>query len=543
MNTKRPYEDALQQQMDDLPLPGENQSWQQMEQLLDKDKKRTLPPFFRQYGLLCLLALWFATVMCFVLRRNEMRNKRFAEKQAAATIVATSNAEHFNNNNEATIETKLTKTADRNEAISEAKTKKGINTNNQPADQPTNASNEEKKELPIVKSKLTNKGAKVVLTPSGNGENVGLKQPEPVRKMVYLLTIAKRKKKGEKAIAKDVSSPLGNGLSQGSKKQTQTFSETGKRIAAAKTTKENTESKLIKSNMEVVSNGKNELKQKNVQNDKEALSALDKQGVVVADSTDLKASETTPLSVTKAINKDTGTISKSKTDASLIKSPKAKHGLHLSAGVGVQQQIPLGGQLIRGYGKSGNTNALADYIPSIYLRLEKQEKWFAQAEFSYGAPQPVSEFAYNRKSVLDNNFTAITTTTLRLKKAYYHQLPVSFNYYITPRWSVGAGGIYSLLQRAIFEKEISTKNSHNEQLAFSTQVFPIKGFTDTFLYRSKLHWLLQTTYQSGHFSFGIRYARDAQPYIKYTLPGGEMEERKNWSLEFFARFRLWQSRK
>lgn len=113
MKTKQPYEDAFQQQMDDLPLPGENQSWQQMEQLLDKDKKRTLPPFFRQYGFLCLLALWFIGVMCFVLRRNEMVNKRFAEKQAATSHVAANNEEHFNKNNEAKTESKIIEAVDK----------------------------------------------------------------------------------------------------------------------------------------------------------------------------------------------------------------------------------------------------------------------------------------------------------------------------------------------------------------------------------------------------------------------------------------------
>ncbi len=308
-----------------------------------------------------------------------------------------------------------------------------------------------------------------------------------------------------------------------------------------------TESNLIKSNNGVVSNDKNEIEQKSISNDVQVISLAKAQPVIVADSITARVNSVSSIQVTKAANKDTtphlaeqATTQKS-TAASSNKKPNTQNGLLWSAGVGVQQQIPIEGQMLIGYGKSGNTNALADYIPSLYFRMEKPGKWFAQAEFSYGAPQPVNEFSYNQKSTLDNNFTVITTTTLRLKKTYYHQLPVSFNYYITPKWSVGVGGIYSRLQRAVAEKEISTKNSRGEQLAFSTQILPIKTFTDSFLYQSQLHWLLQTTYQANKFSFGIRYARDAQPYIKYTLPGGEMDERKNWSLEFLVRFRLWQS--
>ena len=558
MKTKLPYEDALQQQFEDLPLPGENQSWQQMEQLLNKDKKRFLPPFFLQYGLLCLLALWFVTVMYFVLRKNEMMNKRLAEKEAAINHVVANNQEHFNDNKKAISEPKMTETAETKEA--EAKEHERTAYNNEPTQLP-NATSEENKEQLNVKSKGINKETKQVLTSSGNEGIVSSKQPQSVGKIVASSIKRKVKRKGGKAIAKDVLALSRNGINVDSK-QAQTFSEatkakrkinTNKAVATDKITKANqtikikpkaneqNEMNLVKNNSGVTDNSKNTNEQKAINNDVHTISPANKQPVIVADSLPATGNNISTIPITKTEKKDTTTIQKTTTIASAIKIPKGTNGLLWSAGAGVQQQIPVGGQMITGYGKSGNTNALADYIPSVYLRMEKLGKWFAQAEFSYGAPQPVNEFSFKRKSVLDNNFTTITTTTVRLKKTYYHQMPLSFNYYILPKWSVGVGGMYSLLQRAVAEQEISTKNRLNEQLAFSTQVMPIKGFTDSFLYKSQLHWLLQTDYQLGKFSFGIRYTRDVQPYIKYTLPNGEMDERKNWSLDFLVRFRLWQS--
>ena len=445
MKTKLPYEDALQQQFEDLPLPGENQSWQQMEQLLNKDKKRLLPPFFLQYGLLCLLALWFVTVMYFVLRKNEMMNKRLAEKEAAITHVMANNPENINKKSEAITESK---TKDIISTKEESETKKKVTDNDEPTHQMPNATNEENKEKLNVKSKGINKVTKQVLTPSGNEGNVSFKQPQSVGKIVASSIKRKVKRKGGKAIAKDVLVFSGNGISVDSK-QAQTFSEAkkakskiiiSKAVATDKITKDNqtinidqkaneqNEMNLVKNNSGVIDNGKNTNEQKGINNDVQIVSPANKQPVIVADSLPATGNNISTIPITKTEKKDTTTIQKTTTIASAIKIPKGTNGLLWSAGVGVQQQIPVGGQMITGYGKTGNTNALADYIPSVYLRMEKSGKWFAQTEFSYGAPQPVNDFSFKRKSVLDNNLTAITTTTVRLKKTYYHQMPLSFNY-------------------------------------------------------------------------------------------------------------------
>ena len=37
MNDKLPYEESLEQQLNDLPLPDEEQSWQKMKALLEDD--------------------------------------------------------------------------------------------------------------------------------------------------------------------------------------------------------------------------------------------------------------------------------------------------------------------------------------------------------------------------------------------------------------------------------------------------------------------------------------------------------------------------
>jgi hypothetical protein len=60
----------------------------------------------------------------------------------------------------------------------------------------------------------------------------------------------------------------------------------------------------------------------------------------------------------------------------------------------MHQQIPIAGQEWVTYNSLGRTGILSDYIPSINFRMEKQDLWFLQTEFRYGAPQHTKQFAY-----------------------------------------------------------------------------------------------------------------------------------------------------
>lgn len=211
----------------------------------------------------------------------------------------------------------------------------------------------------------------------------------------------------------------------------------------------------------------------------------------------------------------------------------------VNAGIGVQQQIPVANHQVVHYGYNGNNN-LSDYIPSLYLRFEREQKWFLQGEFIYGAPQLLKKLAYSRQTNSDSS-GAVTTTTLHLKKTFYNDIPVSFNYYLRPDLSAGIGVAYSWFHGAIAEKEINTHNSLTQTNSLVQQVVPIGGYTDSFLYKSHTYLFLQTDYQWRRLSLSLRYTKDVQPFIKYTLPNGAVENQKNWSLQFMLRFRVWKS--
>jgi hypothetical protein len=211
----------------------------------------------------------------------------------------------------------------------------------------------------------------------------------------------------------------------------------------------------------------------------------------------------------------------------------------VSVGLGVQQQIPLRGQQVVRIAQNGNKSTLSDYIPSVYFRFEKEQKWFVQGEFIYKSPQWVKEFAYSKQTQVDSSNAV--TTTLRLKKTFNSEIPVSFNYYFRPNWTAGIGATYSWFYGAITERETSTKNRQTQANSVVQQIVPIPGYTDSFLYKSHTYLLLQTDYHWRQFSLGVRYSRDLQPYIKYTHPDGTITSKKNESLEFIFRVRLWKS--
>ena len=214
--------------------------------------------------------------------------------------------------------------------------------------------------------------------------------------------------------------------------------------------------------------------------------------------------------------------------------------LKFSAGIGVQQQVPFSGQTAVPYNYYGRKGSLSDYIPSVFLKMEKQDQWFIMGEFRFGAPQSLKEFSYSRKTFFDTLSGHYVETTMDLKKTYYHQLPLSFNYFVKPDLSVGIGGIYNRFYGAITEVETRTVNLITQTESLTKKIDRVQQFTDSFLYKTQLHVLLQADYQWKRLGVGIRFTKDIQPYIRYTRPDGHINEKKNQTLQVTLRYELWK---
>jgi hypothetical protein len=166
-----------------------------------------------------------------------------------------------------------------------------------------------------------------------------------------------------------------------------------------------------------------------------------------------------------------------------------------------------------------------------------------QGEFRYGAPQYAKNIVYNQQVKLDtvgtNDYTTKSSNTL--KKTYYHQLPVTFNYFVLPDWSVGAGLSWNKFVSAISDREVISTNNATSIDSLVTKGI-VKNKKDSSFAKSYFQGVFETQYKWKRFSIGARYAFGLQPYIKFTLITGEQKEDRNSSLQVFLRYQLWKSK-
>jgi len=480
------------QQFNDLPMPDEETSWQKMKEMLDDDDDNIVPPpvFLKSclgWGILLLVGLTIA----WLIVRHE---KWWAETEKAnQTSSSNKNEKKFINGNPVKNTTKPGKD------VGEQNTE----TNTNPS-QPLNETD--------GSEVVTNSRPKGVISPIKKEEG-RQKEKNTATDKVFMSKqklVVKRKQNNVLKIQKAV---LSKELEQ-----------------PIKTNKEKTE-KIETKNIDHPLNNQPQDKtatdiNTNEKNNKETdtVIILINRPPVISDSIKTNADQPKDSLEQKTAK------------------PKQKK-LLLAAGIGEQQLVPIAGQTTVPYSRYGRKSSLADYVPSVFVQLQKERKWFVQTEFRYGAAQSVKELSYNQNTKYDAVSSNVTTTTMRLKKTYYHQLPASFNYFLVSNLSIGVGGIYSHFYGAITEKEITTFNTQTQAVSSIKQIIPVKHFTDSFLYKTQVHALLQADYHWKKFSFGLRYTKDIQPYIKYTKPDGTVDEEKNQSLQFIIRYRLWQSAK
>ncbi len=217
--------------------------------------------------------------------------------------------------------------------------------------------------------------------------------------------------------------------------------------------------------------------------------------------------------------------------------------LYFGAGLGMHQLLPIAGQKSNPYNSLGRKSSLGDYIPSVYLRLYKDKKWFIQSEFRYGAPQYTKEIIFNQKK-FDSIGSGIppTITNSTIKKTFYHQLPLSFNYFVVPGLSIGTGISFNRFQSALVQEDVYRGTTQSPDSLVSTELKTQEKADSNFV-TTYIQALIEAQYKWKRISVGARYSFGLQPYLKFTLPGGEEGREKNSSLQLFIRYEFWRSGK
>lgn len=234
-------------------------------------------------------------------------------------------------------------------------------------------------------------------------------------------------------------------------------------------------------------------------------------------------------------------------DSTLLKKyadKKVKHkGLIWSAGIGLQQSIAIGKQKSSGLNFNSKPGTLTDYLPSIYLRAEPHSgKWFVQAEFEVITPTPVEPVVYSQQTNIDYFNNDVEVIKQQLKKLYYHTLYLGANIRLGRGFSAGLGFRQQWLFRSVSEKTVSHTPISSGNAEHSSN-YQHSASSDSFFYKSIPAWTLQLNYEYRKWNAGLRFSIDTSPYIKFTLPDGQIEDRRNHQLQLYIRYRLWQSKK
>ncbi len=239
-----------------------------------------------------------------------------------------------------------------------------------------------------------------------------------------------------------------------------------------------------------------------------------------------------------------------KKDSSLQRQKKPESAadepnrIWFSAGLAVQQLIPVDGQKATPYNALGRKGSLGDYIPSAYFRVHQKKK-FLQIEFKYGAPQYTKDISFEKKVISFDSITQVSVSNVNhLRKTYYHQLPVSLHFDVFNNFSVGAGFVWNKFQSAVVEQKIQHAIG---SVITDTGFVPgkiINVKSDSSFAKSYFQFMFESQYTFRHFSIGARYAWGLQPYLTFTSPvTGQIQKERNASLNIFLRYELWRLRK
>ena len=228
------------------------------------------------------------------------------------------------------------------------------------------------------------------------------------------------------------------------------------------------------------------------------------------------------------------------------KEAKKASKYFVSTGISILQQLPLNGAKANSFDYLGRNNNIKEYLPSPYIRITKENKFYLQGEFRYGAPQNNKPFIYKYFKNTDTAINGIfkSDTSYSLKKSFYHQVPISFHYYITPKLSIGTGLVYNKFFGIIAEQEINQRRQGRPDTSLGKFILPISKSPDSAFTKTIYELLFEAQYKIRKFEIGARYAFGLNPYIVFINPITKLEEKKyNQNFNFYIRYELWNSKR
>ncbi len=514
MNERLPYEHSLKEKLQEISLPEMEPSWQKMKKLLkEEDDDKLLPPYLMGCAGLGILLLALIAGFWFYNNQKEKTKDSSLKTQIKKTdsILITGNKQQQISdtvamNSGSVIHDKKSENK-KAEPITSAQTNDTFNSN-------------------LNVSSTTHKNYK---DPSKiNSGSVKNKKAIIISDNIYVENNSPRKKK----------------------RKIQSSSKTAMSISAALPATD--KNHAVENNF----NKKKSSKRKTVPAKTKMNITLDSSNLSAQDVVEKNIDTTIVIKIDSSTNPIDSTVvmidslpnnDTSKVAAEKKQKEKKKNEYYFAAGLSLQYQFPINGQQSNNYDAFGRKNSLKDYVPAAYIRFYKKNTWFFHTGFRYGAPQSVKEVPYNSTSSLDSNSGQIVTnrSSFTVRKTFYHQVPFSFNYFITPKLSIGTGIMYSLFNGALTEKENTitvTRQGIDSVISSNKEFIKVPASGDSFFSRTQFNFTVQAEFHWKRFGIGAQYTKGLQPYLKFK-EAGVLKQLKNESLQIFIRYELWRQKK
>ncbi len=508
MNERLPYEESVKQKLQEIPLPEMEPSWQKMKALLkEKEDDRIIPPFFTGCAVIGLAVLLLVAGIWLYKKQNAAQ-----EKTASSAMVSTktSTGKISGNNNTSPTGTTFGNTS----GSSEEKVDSAfIHSNISPKIASENDTDSNKRNNAFVNN------TKIKTASSKLNEELPKKIKNNSTDIESGNSIYKKKKTKYRSAGKTQMNVSATGSSGEKKNKIQHKRSPFKKTTAAKTA------------MQVYVDEQKTDSVITPYNDSTVLVKTDSSFIPV-DSIPVKT--------------DTAKVADTTKEAS-AKKEKKKSKYYFAAGLSLQHQLPVNGQKSNNYDAYGRKNSIKDYIPAPYIRFYKENKWFINTGFRYGAPQAVKETKYSSSTSLDTSQGQILVnrSSYIVRKTFYHQVPLSFNVFVTPKLSVGAGLMYSVFNGALSERTTTQsvfRGGVDSVISTVKELVKIPVSGDSFFTRTQFNFTVQAEFHWKRFGFGAQYTKGLQPYLKYE-EAGVIKKLKNESFQLFIRYELWKQKK
>lgn len=207
-----------------------------------------------------------------------------------------------------------------------------------------------------------------------------------------------------------------------------------------------------------------------------------------------------------------------------------------AAGIAPYQNIAVANQQSYHYNAAAGRSLLTDYLPSPYLQFHVTNRVYMQGEFQFNVPQATPSLLLSQKTVAVPSGNTSFTENIYLRKLYYFNMPVSFYYSPVKNFYVGSGLQFSSFNSGLADREQRTLNN---TLLHSATIKLKDDSLSSRINSSEWRYLFDANYYHNRFILGVRYNQALNRFVDFRINGGvPPTQARNQSFQFYIRYNL-----